>query len=163
MRTVGPLMRCLEFRGGVRRGKKQSASRRILMRCCAAARPPAADTLRLSNPPLLTCLWEFLCPPAPKRRPSQRAGIIPVLVLPVGWDREFESAFLQRRVQQTRHNELSTASRAPGHRGAGRLCSPETLKNPSIISLRLGLWRQKAAGSTAGSYWSTRSLWPRPS
>jgi hypothetical protein len=77
--------------------------------------------------------------------------------------RWFESIPLQRRVQQTRHHELSTASRAPGHREAGAPLFPRNPKSLSIISLRLGLWRQKAAGSTAGSYWSTRSLWTRPS
>src|SRR5271165_6689096 len=40
---------------------------------------------------------------------------------------------------------------------------PQKPKAARIISLRRGLWRQKVAGSTAGSYWSTQSLWTRPS
>jgi hypothetical protein len=38
--------------------------------------------------------------------------------------------------------------------------SPETLK-PVRHFLRLGLWREKVAGSTAGSYWSTSRTCPK--
>jgi hypothetical protein len=56
-----------------------------------------------------------------------------------------------------------------GKRGRGPVTeerSPLFPRNPKarpVISLSLGLWRQKVAGSTASSYWSTRSLWTRPS
>ena len=52
----------------------------------------------------------------------------PRCIMGASANRNFESVSLQRRVQQTRRHELLTASRAPGHRGAGRLCSSEILK-----------------------------------
>ena len=49
---------------------------------CAAARTGFRRHIRLSNPPLLTCLWEFCARQRRNRLASQRAGIIPVLALP---------------------------------------------------------------------------------
>jgi hypothetical protein len=180
-------------------------------------------------------------PPAVSLRTSGPSGgqvSFPLWHCPVGWDREFESAFLQRRVSCEldswimvgadglgskegvrvfslivlaqfvwRVSSASDSARRPQvvnlriecpdlivlFGGAGGMCGnasrlllgamvycrrntagarsprsrgafvPQKPQSRSIISRRLGLWRQKVAGSTAGSYWSTRSLWTRPS
>jgi hypothetical protein len=127
------------------------------MRCCAAARTAFRRHTRRSNPPLLTCLWEFLCPPAPNRRASQRAGIIPVLALPVGWDREFESAFLQRGVKCEPRFRAGVTEIGPDGRirGGSRRHAYRRRPADAIARHRTAIARMATGwqGSALGAFW----------
>src|SRR5947209_7384268 len=66
------------------------------MRCGSNRLPPTHPPV---HPPLLACLWEISVP-ASAETAERRNGQVSFVFwhCAVGWDREFESAFLQRRV-----------------------------------------------------------------
>src|SRR5437762_10936129 len=70
------------------------------MRCGSNRLPPTHPPV---HPPLLACLWEISVP-ASAETAERRNGQVSFVFwhCAVGWDREFESAFLQRGVR----NEL---------------------------------------------------------
>jgi hypothetical protein len=74
--------------------ENKSASRRILMRCGSNRLPPTHPPV---HPPLLARLWEISVP-ASAETAERRNGQVSFVFwhCAVGWDREFESAFLQR-------------------------------------------------------------------
>src|SRR5437588_9768012 len=66
------------------------------MRCGSNRLPPTHPPV---HPPLLACLWEISVP-ASAETAERRNGQVSFVFwhCAVGWDREFESAFLQRGV-----------------------------------------------------------------
>src|SRR5437588_10740854 len=66
------------------------------MRCGSNRLPPTHPPV---HPPLLACLWEISVP-ASAETAERRNGQVSFVFwhCAVGWDREFESAFLQQRV-----------------------------------------------------------------
>jgi hypothetical protein len=161
-----------EARGGIstlKAWENKSASRHILIRCGSkrlpAAHPPAQPAAAHLS------LGDFCARQRRNRRASQWAGIIPALACPAGWDREFESAFLQQRVsseprrragfgelQELVHQPAAhagpvalSAERAQGllRAGAGRRFPVHSQRAGRLITVAQSWYRHSTESGTA--------------